>query len=236
MTMAGVGALVLAGIAIVAAWLLLLRTLDRACGADWGHRWVNRIDGLNRILCRRYHRLVADPMTLPASGPAIVVCNHISGLDPLLLAAASPRPLRFIIASEEYHRFGLNWLYRAARLIPVDRGGRPERAFRAAFAALQAGEVIALFPQGRIYLDREAPQHLKGGATRLAAMTGATVYPFRLEGVAGEGTVFPSLWRRSRARLLQQAPLRCDADHPRACHTRLEQLMAPPQRPPGGGA
>jgi 1-acyl-sn-glycerol-3-phosphate acyltransferase len=215
-------------VALLFSWFWLLRRLDREPGADWGNRWVTRIDRANRIYCRRYHRLLTEPMALPQQGPAIVVCNHISGLDPLLLISASPRPLRFIIATEEYRRFGLNWLFRAARLIPVDRTGRPERAFRAALAALKAGEVVALFPEGRIYRDSEAPKHLKAGATRLAEITGATLYPFRLEGIAGEGTVFPSLWKRSDARLIHYPPLCCDEYPGKACHRQLEQLILHP--------
>lgn len=212
-------------VVLIAGWVYLLRLLERAHGADWGNRWLNRLDGLYRIYARRYHRLVAQPMVLPEQGPAIVVANHISGLDPILLVAASPRPLRFIMASEEYHRFGLTWLFRAAKCIPVDRKGRPERAFRAALAALKEGEVVALFPHGRIYRDSEVPHHLKPGAARLAQMTGATIYPFRLEGVAGEGTVISSLWKRSHARLIQHSPIICEADTPMQCHHQLEMLM-----------
>lgn len=215
----------LIGVLLIIGIQRLLRVLDRAHGADWGSRGLNRIDGLFRIYCRRYHRLIAAPMTLPEHGPAIVVANHVSGLDPLLLIAASPRPLRFIIASEEYHRFGLTWLFRAAKCIPVDRSGRPERAFRAALAALKDGEVVALFPQGRIYRDSEAPAHLKPGAARLAQMTGAAIYPFRLEGIAGEGTVLSSLLKRSRAHLTHYPPFTCNSEAPKQCHQQLEQLM-----------
>lgn len=221
---AGLVASLLAVVLLIAGGLFLLRILDRANGVDWGRRWLNRVDGLFRIYCRRYHRFDAQPMVLPP-GPVIVVANHVSGLDPLLLIAASPRPLRFIIASEEYHRFGLTGLFRAAGCIPVDRQGRPERAFRAALAALQKGEAVALFPQGRIYRDGEAPPHLKPGATRLAQMTGAPIYPYRLEGIAGEGTVFSSLWKRSRARLIHYPPLMCEPDASKQCHHQLETLL-----------
>lgn len=223
----------LVAVIVVVGWVYLLRILDRAHGADWGNRWLNRVDGLFRIYARRYHRLIAQSMVLPEQGPAIVVANHVSGLDPILLIAASPRPLRFIIASEEYHRFGLTWLFRAAKCIPVDRKGRPERAFRAALAALKAGEVVALFPHGRIYRDSEAPHHLKPGATRLAQMTGATIYPFRIEGIADEGTVLSSLWKRSHARLTRFSPISCDAGAPLQCHHQLETLMQRPRESGG---
>jgi len=113
------------------------------------------IDGWLRLFCRYYHRLEYEPLPLPERGPALVASNHLSGLDPLLLITASKRPLRFLIAQEEYHRFGLNWLFRAAGCIPVDRKGRPEKALRRAREALQRGEVVALFPHGRMGIHGE---------------------------------------------------------------------------------
>jgi 1-acyl-sn-glycerol-3-phosphate acyltransferase len=125
---------------LAASWRAAMRALERANGAEWGGKWLDRLDGLNRIFCRRYHRLSAECLPLPEQGPALLVANHCSGLDPLLPIAASRRPLRFIIATEQYHRFGLEWLFRAVGCIPVDRRGRPERAFRDALKALRAGE------------------------------------------------------------------------------------------------
>jgi len=74
------------------------------------------------------------------------VSNHVSGLDPLLLIAATRRPLRFVIAREEYERWGLRWLLHAVGCIPIARGRNPRSALSAARAALEAGEVVALFP------------------------------------------------------------------------------------------
>lgn len=197
--------------ALLLGWLghRALRALDRAHLADWGGRWTNRIDGLNRLFCHRFHRLSADCLPLPDSGPALVVANHLSGLDPLLLIAASRRPLRFIIAAEQYHRFGLTWLFRLAGCIPVDRSGRPERAFREALKALAAGEVVALFPHGGIHLDSEPPRPLKRGVARLAQLADCPVYPVRLEGIKGEGQLVAAVLRRGRPRLTSHAPINC---------------------------
>ena len=114
-------ALITTAVLLAVFWRWFIRTCEAANGADWGSRWLNRLDGLNRILCRRVHRLKHEPLKLPVSGGVLVASNHVSGLDPLLLIAASPRPLRFLIAREQYQRWWLRWLFRAVGCIPVER-------------------------------------------------------------------------------------------------------------------
>lgn len=206
---------------------VLHRAGQRANGAQWGRGWINRLDGLNRIFCRRWHRLQAEPLPLPASGPAVVVANHVSGLDPLLLVAASPRPLRFIIAREQYRRPLLRWFFHAIGTIPVDRKGRPERAFREALRALEAGEVVALFPQGTIHLDADPPRKLKPGAAKLARMAQCAIYPARIDGVRGEGHVLPALFLRGRARVSTAPTIACGELTESECVERIAGAIAP---------
>lgn len=187
---------VLAAVAGSLTWLL--HACRRANLTDWGVGWMNLLDGLNRLYCRHFHRLADVRLYLPETGPAIVVSNHVSGLDPLLLIAASPRPLRFLIAREQYSRFGLTWLFRATGCIPVDRDSRPERAMRAALEQLNNGEVVALFPHGKIHLDTDPPRRLKAGAVRLAQLTGSSIFPFRISGIRCQGHVIRPLFCRSR--------------------------------------
>ncbi len=185
----------------------LLQAARKANRIQWDKGWMNLLDGLNRLFCYRYHRLNVTGLRLPKSGPAIVVANHVSGLDPLLLIASARRPLRFLIAREEYERFGLNWLFRATRCIPVDRARRPELALRAALRALQQGDVVALFPHGGIHLDSDPPRPPKAGAVRLAQLTGAPLLPHRITGVRGEGKVIMGVLLRSRARVTLLPPI-----------------------------
>ncbi len=198
----------------------------RASEADWGRGWRNVIDGLLRLFCRYYHRLEFDPIPLPERGPALVASNHLSGLDPLLLITASKRPLRFLIAEEEYHRFGLNWLFRAAGCIPVDRDRRPEKALMQARQALERGEVVALFPHGKIHLDSDPPRKLKGGVVRLASWVQCPIFPVRLEGIRGERLILKALVLRSRARLRSYPPLYCrDEGEQKECLERLRHFI-----------
>ncbi len=192
----------------------LLKVCEAANETDWGHRWLNRLDGLNRLFCHRYHRLRHDAIDLPRQGPALVVSNHISGLDPLVMIAASRRPLRFVIAAEQYERYGFNLLYRAVGCIPVDRSARPEKALRAALRALEQGEVIALFPHGRIHLDNHPPRKLKGGVAWLARRTSCPIVPLRIDGIRGHGQVVSAVMMRSNASVTAYPPVYChDTDH-----------------------
>jgi len=190
-----------------------LRRLGEVCRraqrSDWGKGWLNFLDGLNRIYCRRVHELDDLQLEIPDAGPAIVVSNHVSGLDPLLLIAASHRPLRFLIAREQYRRPWLTWLFRAAGCIPVDRQRRPERALREALKTLRQGEVVALFPHGKIHLDSDPPRRLKPGAAKLAQATGAPLIPVRITGVRGAGHVLPALFFPSRIQVHTYAPIDC---------------------------
>jgi len=212
-------------LAMVVALAILARLGARACKADWGRPWINRLDGINRLFCRRYHRLRHGQLALPASGAAIVACNHISGLDPLLLLAAARRPLRFLIAREWYDLWFLSWLFRAVGCIPVERKRNPRAAYRAAREALERGEVVAIFPHGRIALDGDHPP-LKRGVLVLARLSGAPVVPVRLEGIRGRGRVLPAVWSRSRARLRSFPALYYSADEPDRLQERLGRLLS----------
>ncbi|MEJ2591994.1 MAG: lysophospholipid acyltransferase family protein [Candidatus Thiodiazotropha sp.] len=176
-----------------------VRSCYAASRTDWGSPFLNWLDGLNRRFCSGYHRLKPVDLPLPAQGPAIVVANHISGLDPLLMIACCRRPLRFIIAREQYERFGLQWIFRGAGCIPVDRERSPEKAMRQAIKALREGEVVALFPHGRIHLDSEPHRRTKAGAARLAQISGAPVIPLRISGAACQGHVITSVFVRANA-------------------------------------
>jgi acyl-[acyl-carrier-protein]-phospholipid O-acyltransferase / long-chain-fatty-acid--[acyl-carrier-protein] ligase len=90
---------------------------------------------------------------LPATGPALLVCNHVSHIDALLLLAAQKRRIRFVVWAP-YLRFpGLRWLLRLANVIPIDSSSGPRailQSLRAASDALARGEVVCVFAEGGI--------------------------------------------------------------------------------------
>ncbi|MCX4190725.1 lysophospholipid acyltransferase family protein [Methylophaga sp. OBS3] len=206
---------------LMSIWIIGLLTAK----ANWGGPHVNWLDGWTRILCRGLHRLGKQQIALPESGAAIVVANHVSGVDPLLLIAASKRPLRFLIAREEYQRFGLRWLFKAAGCIPVDRDGRPEKSLRQALKALQQGEVIALFPHGKIHLDSDPPRKLKAGFARLAAWTESPVIPVRIDGVGAPGNVITAPFIPSHVQLTVAQPIQVNTASLDECLSHVQQVI-----------
>lgn len=208
---------------------VLLLSFVRACGkantVDWEDTGNNYIVGFIVLFCRYMHRFEYEPILLPKQGCALLVSNHISGLDPFLLIAASPRPLRFLIAREEYERFGLRWLFRRARCIPVDRERQPERALREAMRALDAGEVVAMFPQGGIHLASESFRKLKGGAVRLAHNAACPIYPVRVDDVRGAGHTVRAVFFPSQAKLSVAPILHCEGKDHQMCLAVLAQRL-----------
>jgi acyl-[acyl-carrier-protein]-phospholipid O-acyltransferase/long-chain-fatty-acid--[acyl-carrier-protein] ligase len=105
------------------------------------------------ILCHTVYRLrVMGRENIPATGPALLVCNHVSYLDFVFLLAAQPRYIHFVIFAGWTRRFGLRHLLKWAGVIPIDRGGGPRsivRSLRQASDALARGEVVCIFAEGR---------------------------------------------------------------------------------------
>lgn len=135
----------------------------------FGVRW--RLEGLEHI---------------PRSGPVILASNHVSYLDPLVLAYVGiqrGRRTRFLAKEELFAKKGLGSVLRGAHQIPVARGtSGASGSLVAAEAALRAGECVAVFPEGTISLDLE-PMVGKTGTARLAAAAGVPVVPIGLWGL-----------------------------------------------------
>ena len=217
LTVAG-GILVALAAAALVGW--------RAHRADWGHGLINILDGWLRLYCRYFQRLrVTTPLDLPPRGAALVVANHLTGLDPFLLIAACDRPLRFLIAREQYERPLVRQLFRAVGGIPVDRDGNPREALRAALAALAAGEVVALFPEGGIHPPGQPPARLKRGVARLAKLSGAPIYAAQLSGMRGAGHLLRALVLPGRTRVRGFPPLDCHALEEVDCLAQLAQRL-----------
>ena len=106
------------------------------------------------VLTRTVYRVrVVGLENVPKSGGALLVCNHLSYIDWLLLLAAQPRFIRFLIYAPYANLWGFRHLLRWAKVIPIDGSGGPRatlRALRSASDALAAGELVCIFAEGTV--------------------------------------------------------------------------------------
>jgi 1-acyl-sn-glycerol-3-phosphate acyltransferase len=119
-----------------------------------------------------YRFKVSGDEHIPSEGAAVLVCNHVSFVDAVLLMAASPRPIRFLMDHRIFRVPLLGWLFRLAKAIPVapqaDDAQAYERAFESAAAVLREGDLLAIFPEGGITRDGTL-QPFKGGVMKILA-------------------------------------------------------------------
>ncbi len=142
---------------------------------------------------RAYGRFTAVGVErLPAWGPAIVVSNHHSHFDPILLGVSFPRPLHFLADVVQFRRGFVGAVIPGLGAIPIDKG-RPDRVgLEQALALLRAGEIVALFPEGDLYGDGRLHEFGRGLGF-LALRSGAPVIPVGITGADG-------IWRDGRLR------------------------------------
>jgi 1-acyl-sn-glycerol-3-phosphate acyltransferase len=118
---------------------------------------------------------------LPASGPAIVVANHPSDVDPILLAVSFPRTLHFLADAVQFRRGFVGPVIRRLGAFPIDKGSADRHALQTALDLLRHGEVVAVFPEGDLYRQAE-PELFRPGIGFLAARSGAPVIPVFIGG------------------------------------------------------
>jgi acyl-[acyl-carrier-protein]-phospholipid O-acyltransferase/long-chain-fatty-acid--[acyl-carrier-protein] ligase len=100
-----------------------------------------------------YRVRVAGLENVPKQGGALLVCNHLSYIDWLLVLAAQPRFIRFLVYAPYANRWGFRHLMRWAKVIPIDGSGGPRailKALRAASDALAVGELVCIFAEGTL--------------------------------------------------------------------------------------
>jgi 1-acyl-sn-glycerol-3-phosphate acyltransferase len=142
---------------------------------------------------------------IPTEGPAIIACNHVSFVDAVLLMAASPRPIRFVMDHRIFRIPLLGWLFRLGKAIPVASQKEDPAAYAAAFEAadkvLADGDLLGIFPEGAITRDGQL-QAFKGGIMKILERRPVPVVPVALQNLWGsffsrvEGSAMVKPFRR----------------------------------------
>ena len=123
------------------------------------------------VLSRLVYRFkVQGDENLPVQGAAVLACNHVSFVDAVLLMAASPRPIYFVMDHRIFRVPVLGWLFRLAKAIPVAPYKEDPQTYEAAFEraaqVLREGDLLAIFPEGGITRDGQL-QPFKGGIVKI---------------------------------------------------------------------
>lgn len=190
---------------------------------------------LTRVVYRFRLRGVEN---IPGEGAAILVCNHVSFVDPVLLMAASPRPIRFIMDRRIFETPVLGWFFRLAKAIPITTRDDDPLVYEAAFAkarnVLQGGDLLCIFPEGALTRDG-ALGDFKVGVMKLLQSNPVPVVPLALQNLWGsffsrvDGAAMRRPFRRglfSRVGLVAGPALTPDAVTPQVLRERVADLFA----------
>lgn len=125
---------------------------------------------------------------IPKEGAALLACNHVSFVDPMVIGALSPRPIRFVMYHKIYNLPVAHWLFKNARAIPIapqkEDPALLDKAYDEIANALENGELVCIFPEGGLTPDGTL-QELKPGIERILNRTPVPVVPLALSGLWG---------------------------------------------------
>jgi len=173
------------------------------------------------LLIHTFYRVDKEGVeNIPDEGPCIVVCNHVSYVDAVVIAACIRRPIRFVMDHRIFRIPLLSFIFRTMRTIPIasakEDAAMKDRAFAAAADALAAGEIVGIFPEGKLTETGEL-NPFRPGVQQMIETTPVPVVPMALRGLWGS---FFS--RTSGGRAMRRL---------RGIFSRIALVVAPPVPP-----
>ncbi|WP_313170843.1 MFS transporter [Stenotrophomonas sp.] len=175
---------------------------------------------LSWVMVRTLYRLRVKGVedNVPDEGAALIVCNHVSYMDALILSAVIPRPARFVMYYRIFNIPVMRWIFKTAKAIPIaspkEDAALMQRAFDEVDAALAEGELVCIFPEGALTKDGEIAA-FKSGVEKILARRPVPVVPMALKGM------WSSMWSRRDSRLGQMRV-------PRRFRAHIEVVAGPP--------
>ncbi len=204
--------------------LLLLTALLNAAVAAFIYSLVPEflMRFLAWLLIHSVYRLEKSGLEhIPEHGAALIVCNHVSFVDAIVIMAACRRPIRFVMDHRIFRTPVLSFIFRTGGAIPIasrkEDSQMMERAFAEVAAALRSGELVGIFPEGRL-TDSGEIQPFRPGLQRILAETPVPVVPMALRGLWG------SFFSRKDGSAMRR-PFR------RGLFSRIALVAAPPVAP-----
>lgn len=199
---AGVGLLTQQLLGWSAPQLLLALAIANALVAVWIFSIVPEfaMRFASWLMVRTLYRLRVEGVEehVPDEGAAVLVCNHVSYMDALILAAVISRPVRFVMYYKIFNIPFMRWIFRTARAIPIaspkEDAALMQRAFDSVDQALANGELVLIFPEGKLTADGQI-NPFKSGVEKILQRRQVPVVPMALRGM------WASMWSRRDSRL-----------------------------------
>ncbi len=185
------------------AFLVLLAVIVGAYAFRWCWRtpyglWQSLIYFVALFLTRVLWRTRVPPFPLPPGQGAVIVCNHRSSVDPFFIQIVAHRYVRWMVAREYCEHPALAWFLRAVRAIPTNRGGVDTAATKLAIRSASHGDLIGMFPEGRINRTDELLLPGRAGAILVALKARVPLLPCFIEGAPYSGSVISPLLTPAR--------------------------------------
>lgn len=192
------------------------------------------MQGLCRVLTSLMFGLkVYGKHHIPRSGGVLIVANHESYLDPIVLAVQVRRPVSFLAKSELFHNRYFGWLIRNLNSFPVRQGTGDVGAMKETIRRLREGHMLIMYPEGSRSTDGEL-QPIAPGAALVLRRAPVTVIPAMIEGSFRAWPRWRRLFRTHQIAVLYGPPLQIDglkgqeisAEIDRTFHAMRDQLRA----------
>jgi 1-acyl-sn-glycerol-3-phosphate acyltransferase len=181
--------------------------------------------GVNYLLVRVLWRVrIEGRMDIPAGQGAVVICNHRSPIDPCFIEITTIRAVDWMVAKEYWANPIMAWFFRTVKAIPVSRAGVDTAATKTIIRNAQQGELVALFPEGRINTTKQFLLPGRPGVALIALRARVPVIPCYLEGSPNPGTTFGPLITPAKVRLVIGRPIDLTPYYERDDREVLEEL------------
>lgn len=191
------------------------------------------------FLVHTFYRVDASGLErVPPEGPVVLVCNHVSYLDALVIGARIRRPVRFVMHRYIFQIPVLSTIFRLAKAIPIVSAKKDPEALQFALdqvsSELSAGRVVAIFPEGMLTRDGDIGT-FRSGVVRMIERNPVPVIPMALQGLwgsffscdGGEPMTHRPRWRWNRIGLRIGEPIPPEAVSPELLRERVAELRGP---------
>jgi len=193
-------------------FLILLAAASVAYAFLWCWRlpyglWPSALYFVTLLFARILWRVQVPPFPLPPKQGAVIVCNHRSSIDPFFIQVVANRYVHWMVAREYCEHPALAWFFRAAQAIPTNRAGVDTAATKTAIRWASEGELIGMFPEGRINRTDQLLLPGRPGAVLVALKARVPLLPCYIEGSPYGSSVISPLLLPARVRVRFGAPM-----------------------------